>query len=231
MINSKYVYISLGIIFLISFGVSFFLPTGEVFKGIITIPGVLALIGALYQIFRDQANFDRQSYLVSQQQLFNLGASSHMANVAFDKHVEFCEKYMKEVHIVIQTLFSKGPTTEVLQNLQNFHEIKRQYSAWLPQDITLKLKSFEDAINKIGSLSHLVDAAKQNDHESTMKSFDEMYDILKKLLNLEKQQNLDTDFAVEQVKQKVRSILGIEELTQIRKLLINESITFLNKKA
>ena len=28
------------------------------------------------------------------QQLFDLGVTSHMANVAFDKHVEFSEKYI-----------------------------------------------------------------------------------------------------------------------------------------
>ena len=191
------------------------------------------MLAALYQIFRDQANFERQSYLLHQQQLFNLGATSHMANVAFDKHVEFCEKYMNEVQITIQTLFSKGPSSESLQNLHKFREIKQQYSTWLPQEITFNLKSFEDALYKIDSLSHLANAYKEKDHESSTKYFKEMYDIFSKLLNLEKQIDIDknTDFAVEQVKQRIRSILGIEELTQIRKLLIEESMIFLRKKA
>jgi hypothetical protein len=35
-----------------------------------------------------------------------------MANVAFDKHSEFCEKYMKEVHETLKTLFIIGEAHE-----------------------------------------------------------------------------------------------------------------------
>jgi hypothetical protein len=59
--------------------------------------------GIQYSFDRELKRFEAELKQTSDRQLeefrnrFALGATSHMANVAFDKYVEFCEEYMKNV--------------------------------------------------------------------------------------------------------------------------------------
>jgi len=66
-------------VFIASFGCAYLLPINQVFKSIATTPAIAALVAVIYQILKDQAAFERQDYLQRQQQIFNLGATSHMA--------------------------------------------------------------------------------------------------------------------------------------------------------
>src|SRR5437762_1785859 len=95
------VYLVLLLVFLGSALITAAVPAYSVFQAISAVPALGALFAALFQVFRDQAAFERQLLLQQQQQAFNLGAASHMASKAFDKHSEFCEKYMAEVHLTV----------------------------------------------------------------------------------------------------------------------------------
>ncbi|MDE2156881.1 MAG: hypothetical protein KGJ32_13470 [Xanthomonadaceae bacterium] len=99
------IYLGLTIVFTASVVSATFIPVSEFISGMIALPVVAALFGALFQIARDSAAFEKQKYLQSDQQVFSLGASSHMSTIAFDKHVEFCEEYMSEVDETIGILF------------------------------------------------------------------------------------------------------------------------------
>jgi hypothetical protein len=67
------------------------LPTTDLIRNVIALPGVGALFIALFQLLRDEAAHVRALEIHDKQQSFNLGVTSHMANVALDKHVEFSE--------------------------------------------------------------------------------------------------------------------------------------------
>lgn len=138
-------YVVLALVFVSSALAALVLPVGDAFKGIIATPGVVALLGVIYQLIRDNAQFERNLFLQQDQQIFNLGMTSHMANVVFDKHVEFCEKYMMEVHETIGTLFREGPSETAMQHANNLFKIDREYSAWIPKQIALQLELFESA--------------------------------------------------------------------------------------
>ncbi|MBU1864071.1 MAG: hypothetical protein KKH94_10445, partial [Candidatus Omnitrophica bacterium] len=97
-------------------------------QGVASIPAACALLAALFQILRDQFNYEKEEELQKKQDFFNLGITSHMAQVAFDKHVEFCEEYMKELHETVSTLFERGPTDKVMKHVSNFYELKHKYS-------------------------------------------------------------------------------------------------------
>ena len=232
---SKQIYLFLGIIVIISILLALLLPVDKLFKGIASTPGIGALFAALFQLFRDQADFENKKYLQHQEQIFNLGATSHMANIAFDKHVEFCEKYIKEVRETVITLFKHGPTDKVDKNLFNLVEIKREYEAWISDDIASQLVPFEKAINKVGALSGLSksfeksSALSEEDSQARKSAIKEMYQIFHQILNLKKDQESveDSEIAVEIVMDKVRSILGIEELTKLRKILITRALAFI----
>ena len=132
-------------------------PTSDLFKGIIASPAVGALFGALYQILRDQAAFEKQKYFDDRKRIFDIGAASHMANTAFDKHVEFCEEYMQEVHSTVATLFKEGPSKEALTHANNSYKLRQKYAAWLTDEINTNLEPYEQIVREIGAGSGFVE--------------------------------------------------------------------------
>ncbi len=144
-------YISLAIVFLLSFLGAWLLPMNDIFKGIFATPALIAMIGTLFQLARDHAAHENKIDLQRKQQIFNLGATSHMANVTFDKHVEFCEKYMAEVDDTVVTLYREGTTKEALEHAGKLYKLRRDYSAWLTEEIGNQLAPFENALRKIGA--------------------------------------------------------------------------------
>lgn len=110
MSHSQKIYIDVAAVFALSLGLFFLLPSSEFIQSLAAIPLVGSLIAALLQVLRDQATHDRALTMFAAEKLFSIGASSHMANVAFDKHVQFCEKYVQEVQDTLLTLSREGPT-------------------------------------------------------------------------------------------------------------------------
>ena len=155
-----------------------------------------------------------------------------MATVAFDKHVEFCEKYMAEVHETVNTLFMDGPSTAALNHSNAFFKVGRDYSAWIPKKIALQLKPFEYAVRRIGTRSGFAEDL-ADDSKDKSKAISESYDVFRKVMGLDDIKAEDSDkknvIAEENVKEKIRSILGINELTEIRLFIIKKSVDFMNK--
>ncbi|WP_043764888.1 hypothetical protein [Algiphilus aromaticivorans] len=225
----------LGAVFTVSILSVWLLPAAEWVKGMLAVPGVGALVGALLQISRDAAAFERQKYLQRDQQIFTLGAGSHMSTVAFDKHVAFCEAYMKEVHETIGTLFREGPTDKGMHCAQKLFELKRDYAAWVTKAMALKLEPFENAIHQIGVQTHLVNALRGEDQQARSKAIDESYALFRNILGLGKMKETDPDhkqeLAIENVKEQVRAILGINELVDIRTFIIQRSAAYARENA
>jgi hypothetical protein len=115
MRQSWKVYVVAMIVLVVSFVAAWTLPTTKILRGIIGLPGVGALFATLYQIVRDQAAHERAIELQEKQQLFNVGVASHMANVAFDKHVQFSEQYITRMQQGLTDLFQTGPPGESLK--------------------------------------------------------------------------------------------------------------------
>ena len=51
-----------------------------------------------------------------------------MANVAFDKHVLFCEEYAAEVYRTVGVLFRRGVHAEALVNANALVEIRTKWT-------------------------------------------------------------------------------------------------------
>ncbi len=206
------------------------IPAADWVKALVVTPGVAALLGALLQIFRDASQFERQQHLQTDQQVFALGASSHMSTVAFDKHVEFCEAYMREVHETIGTLFREGPTTKAMECAQELFSLKRDYAAWIPKQVALKLEPFENALHQLGAHYYLVQQLGSEDQETRLRAIEESYSLFRKLLDLQPVNESDPeqkkDVAAENVKEEVRAILGIDDLVEIRTFIIQRSAAF-----
>jgi hypothetical protein len=215
----------IAIVVSISLGVTFFAPINDVYKGIASLPSVAGLAAALFQLVRDHAAHQRNLEIQQEQQLFNLGATSHMANSVFDKHIEFCEKYLAEVHQTVLTLTKEGPTKEVLGHAGNLSSLRVEYTAWITPDMEEKLMPFEKAIRKIGVKSHLVDAisGEKSRDKTRIKAIEDMYDIFSNLMGMDEVKVKNEDATVFEVKNQVREILQVNELVLIREYLINRA--------
>ena len=208
-----------------SFSVVFFAPIGEVYRGIASLPFVGALFTALFQLFRDNATHQRNLELQQEQQIFNLGATSHMANTVFDRHVEFSQKYLAEVHQLVITLTKEGPTQIALEHASKLYSLRIEYTAWITPEIDEKLMPFEKAVRKIGSRAHLVNALSgEEDREGTRSNaITEMFDIFTSIMDSNEAEVKDADTTVVAVKNRVREILQINELVSIREYLIHRA--------
>ena len=211
----------------ISLGVTFFAPISEAYKGITALPSVGGLAVALFQLIRDNSAHQRNIELQNERQLFNLGATSHMANTVFDKHVEFCEKYLAEVHRLVVALTRKGPAESVLDHAGELYSLRINYTAWITPEIDEKLMPFEKAVRTIGANAHLVKAlAGEEDSDGTRsKARKEMVGIFKSLMDIGEVEVKDEDATVVEVKNRIREILQVNELIAIREYLIHKAVS------
>lgn len=235
--NIMRLYVPLALVFVLSVLGAWLLPIDEIFKGIFATPALLAMIGALYQLTRDHAAHESKLDLQRKQQIFNLGATSHMANVTFDKHVSFCERYMTEVDKTVATLYREGTTKEALVHANTLYGIRREFAAWITDDIGLKLSPFEEALRKIGAWQGFIETT--NGHaayaDQRMERIQFVHETLLKVLSLTPSEiggneppGVDEHISEEAVKKKVREILDTESLMKLRKGLIKEACSYID---
>lgn len=219
-------YIYLIIFTFVAFILAFSFPVSNFMKGIYGTPGLLGLIGILYQIVRDQSKHEKMEYLQKQQQIFNIGSASHMANVAFDKHVEFCEEYLVKVHEAMRALWIHGATEGAVGFGNELYAIRLKYSAWLTGEIGRLLLPFEQGLIELGANKGFISQAKNVEefHEKRSEMLQKVSEDFKRILGISVNQELDAEIAIDSVIKKIREILGIEELVRLRKKLISEAI-------
>lgn len=221
-------YIVLIIYTIIVFAIAFALPVGEIAKGIYASPALLGLLAILYQILHDQSQHDRMEYLQKQQQIFNIGSASHMANVTFDKHVEFCEKYLEVVHEAMHTLWREGPTEKAVDLGNKLYTLRLSYSAWVTEEMGNELFPFEQGLRTLGAgqafINQTINVPEYGEHRS--KKISEVHSDMMKILGIKKENEneVEAEIAIELIKRKVRKMLGIEELVNLRTKLIQEAI-------
>ncbi len=127
------VYIVAALVFIVSFATAWTLPTTDLLRGLLGLPGVAALFAALYQIIRDEAAHARMLDLQERQHLFNLGVTSHMANVAFDRHVGFTEQYISRMQQGLTQLFQTGPPGDSLKLCIDLADIRLSFRPGSPR--------------------------------------------------------------------------------------------------
>lgn len=153
-----------------------------------------------------------------------------MANTAFDKHVAFCERYMSVIHEEVGELFRQGATSKATESALKLASIRREFAAWIPRSVALKLEPFENALFSIGTDSHLVTALEGTDQPARLAAIQRSYAKLMNVLGFkgsESDPQQDPDIASENVKEQVRNILGINELTEMREFIIRKSMDFM----
>jgi hypothetical protein len=195
-----------------------------------SVPAIGSLSWALLEIARDRIAHDRSVFLQEAQHRFSIGATSHMAIVAFDKHVSFCEEYTAEMLKTMTTLMQKGPTKEALGHALCLSEIRSRQTLWLTSDVETELGRFEQALRKIGADAMLLHEY-PNDQARTL-AVKRMYSTFAEVIGLPEWEGQEVlkDLAVTTTVAKLRKILGIDELTLLRSELVKRALENLVEK-
>lgn len=205
-------------VLIVSFIVSWLLPTNEIFKGILAVPGVAALFLVLYQSLRDNWLHERTIEVQNKQQDFILSTSSHIAEVSYNKHVLFCEDYIDRVQKGRKEILKDGSTPETMNIGADLVRIRQKHSAWLTDDIENRLKPFENALIKIGAgENYLRRSSSEGIDDKKREKIDDLYRSLGLVLGHERPLNdEEANVRIDAIIDTIRDILGIKAMTQLR---------------
>lgn len=201
---------------------------GAVVHYLTGIPPVGSLSYALYQLARDRMAYERSLVLQELQNSLQIGATSHMAIVAFDRHVAFCEEYVKSMFQTLALLFQKGPCEEALAGASNLLAIRRQYFLWITPRLEAELEPFEAALRNIGSAAWLVEKVPGSPaHAELVKQmYSKFAEVMGTKLMGSKQwesKEISEEVALYTIIGKLRKVLGVEELTGLRASLVSSA--------
>ncbi|MFO0706528.1 MAG: hypothetical protein U0412_06710 [Nitrospira sp.] len=226
------VYIALAVVGGLSFLAASYFATAGVERALYGSPATLALIGALYQILRDHTQHEKALALQQSDHHIVLGITSHMADVAFDKHVEFCEKYMMQMQKTLSTLFRDGPSGDCMKLSSQLSEIRLSFRTWLTADIQDKILPFEEALTKIAGRHIMLDNLPVGDQRT--KVVEEMHNTFADVLGLARLEGRgknDDQVAPRVIMDHLQDILGVKQLVQLRIKLVDESVKTLERNS
>lgn len=205
------------------------LSTGHPLQGAFSTSAVGTLILLFFQLARDAEQHENALLLLKLDQKFGLGATSHMASVAFDKHVLFCEEYLAEVDKMLAALWHLGPSTKAVEYANSLLSIRNRYTAWVTPEITQGLEPFESAIRHIGAAATFIgtttDIPEYDEQRSSATKH--MFRLFSQVMNIDGDDDDDIAklHAAEEAKTYLRRVLGIDELTSLRKMLLTQAIS------
>jgi hypothetical protein len=222
-------YVAVGVIGCVSFFLGRWLPT-EFLQNLAGMPLLAALSAALFQLVRDQLKYEETLALQQDAQHFTISITSHMANVAFDKYVEFCEKYIFALQQGLTEMWARGPSTYYGELASRLADIRLSYRAWIVFDLDDNIMEFEQALRKIGGTSRIFENVSPG--ESRSKRLDEIYELFDKLLDLQqKGKERDAKLTAGSIMDKLQDLLGAKELAQLRMSLIKRAVKTLTTEA
>jgi len=153
---------------------------------------------------------------------FVLSATSHMAQKAFDKHVEFCEKYVAKLHEGLITLFRQGPTSEAWNIANSLAQIRLEFVLWETKDVALFLERFEQALRQIGIDKSLLPDV--TDKEERTQLIREIYKKFKEVTTLQTLPDKPTpEIAITHIIAGLQEHVGVSKLTDLRKHYLAEA--------
>jgi hypothetical protein len=166
-------------------------------------------------------------WLQRDDQQFQVGVTSHMANVVFDKHVVFCEEYMAKVRQTVETLLRNHATLESVGHANDLYAIRLKHAAWVTTAMSTRLSGFEDAVRKIGAMANFVETTRESPQyaEQRAKAIEFVYSEFQRILPQHFGQPMVDGVSSESIEGRVREMLGIEALVELRHLLIRRAHT------
>lgn len=225
--TDKRTYVGLGIIFVASVSAASLLPVGEAARTLAAVPAIGSLFGALFQLARDRIAHERSLLLLESQNAFVMGATSHMASLAFEKYSAFCEEYVAEMFNALASLIREGPRRTALVHAQALFGIRSRWAVWLTPEIDKQLDPIEQALRTIGANALI--------HEQAPGHADnrELFSTFARVIGLENWNGepLTDELTVPAAINKLRRVLGTEELSRLRGELVTRALRNIDDSA
>jgi hypothetical protein len=196
-----------------------FLPVNNELKTMFSLPGILGLFSLLVQGWRDQIAHERAIELQSKQHDFDVAIASHMTNVVFDKQVNFCEEYTKELHSIVFQMFQEGPQEKTSSYATRLRNVRVSYAPWISKELLQKIKPFEATLLQIGALGMLSERNPNNPQRS--QHIDKMFNDYTKFLGISMEGiPREPESAADVVVEHFTEILNVYDLEILRRSTI-----------
>lgn len=222
--KSRTIYLLLALVFAVSLAIAALPWLESAVRPVAAIPAAAATVAAVFQLLRDRMEHDRVLILHAADHQLAIGAASHMAGVAFDKHVEFAEAYVAETISTLKTFFRNGPREEAMNDAARLYALRQRSALWLTEEIDTKLGDFESAIQRIGANAHFIDVTGNDASRSA--AITEMYRLFAEIMGMKswEDQPVSQERTTAAVIAYLRGVLGVPELTALRKKLVSPRV-------
>jgi hypothetical protein len=153
-------------------------------------------------------------------------AGSHMATVAFDRYVEFCEEYTKRYYEALQDLIQTGPAEAAMVHARDLATIRQKWTLWVTADIKEHLKKFEDLMYSMGTEAMLTNPhfpATAPNHGEMIHNMHRSFCLLMGLRGWNGEK-LDKQLALDNLMDGIRNTLGTNHFGQLREQTIEYAI-------
>lgn len=182
-------------------------------------------------LLRDEIAHERNLKKQDSEKAFEIGTTSHMAKVAFDKHVLFCEEYVGKTSEIASKLFQRGPHEEAINYASELFGIRTKWVIWVTPETEHALEPFERAVRSIGADAMLLaSGAEMQNRHAVVKSAYAVFSEVLGIRDFEKdnakgEQAIQerSERAVEAVIGKLRDALGVETLSDLRSKLLEQA--------
>ena len=161
---------------------------------------------------------------------FTIGATSHIADVAFDKHVLFCDEYVTGMFAALLTLYEHGPTKAVTPLAHALVAVRRKWAVWLTPQLEDELMLYENALFNTGIKESIT--SRFPELEDRQKHIDEMFQLFLQVIGHDKNlkgEPLSGEIATSKIIGSLRKVLGIGALTDLRSELIEGAASVLKR--
>lgn len=144
-----------------------------------------------------------------------------MAEVAFDKHMAFCEEYVQEMHRVLEKLFTDGPGKQGLELSGNLHKIRAKHRPWIVQDVETVVLRYEMALSQIGIDAMSLEFAEGKKRETIV---NRMFSTFAAITEASHDGPVDATIATSEIISHLQKSLGINELAELRGSILSAAL-------
>lgn len=192
-------------------------------QALIAIPGSAGLILALWSALKSEVPQEIAPSRSPEPSSAPSIISSHMIDTAFDKHVEFCERYMAKANEGLAALFREGPTEKSLALAAELFQLRRTYILWEVEETGAFLDKFERALRKIGADRYYLKSIEASPERSVLVT--KLFETFQTIIQLEPFPGSPTaETAINLLISQLRDHMGINEVVQLQRLCLAQSI-------
>ncbi|MEX3694216.1 hypothetical protein AB3X91_37820 [Paraburkholderia sp. BR14263] len=153
-------------------------------------------------------------------------AGSHMATVAFDNYVQFCEAYAEEYRKALIVLIRNGPCEEAMHHSGLLAQVRQKWILWVTSDIDESLKKFESVMLKMGGDAHLTKPELAASVPDRGEIIQRMYRSFSMLVGFGEWsgEQLTKELAFDTLMGALRETLGTDQFGRLRQMTIERAL-------